>query len=117
MKRSLWFIVLVVVLSAPEARAAGPARVVIRDAVTGTVQKSQWMDMAEAIKIGMNALGDRTIQDCWIEEKRRLLFFVPLPSHRITVFRTRTVPAPTVQKKESFRTPFSFLPGGRINPQ
>ena len=40
MKRSLWFIVLVVVLSAPEALAAGPARVVIRDAVTGMIQKS-----------------------------------------------------------------------------
>lgn len=107
MKHAVWLALLVVTLFTPETFAAGPARVAIRDAVTGMVQESQWMDMSEAIKIGMDAIADRTVQDCWIEEKRKLFFFIPLPSRRINVIRTRTL---RTLKKESFRTPFFVVP-------
>ncbi len=73
-------------------QTAAQARVAVQDA-TGTIRKGPWTTMPEAMTTGIVASFSPTVSACWIEEKRKLFFFIPLPSRRIPISRTRRRPA------------------------
>ena len=96
-------IVVLFILAFPGA--AAQSRVVTRNAATGIVQKGRWVTMSEAINAGMIAGVSETVSACWIEEKRKLFLFIPLPSRHIPISTTRRTPVVPTAKQEHLRSP------------
>jgi hypothetical protein len=79
--------------------AAAQSRVVTRNAATGMVQKGHWATMSEAVNVAMVASFSPSVSACWIEERRRFFFFIPLPARHITMSRTRHISGRPSSKK------------------
>lgn len=98
------------------AQTAAQARIAVQDAATGTIRKGPWTTMPEAMTTGIVASFSPTVSACWVEEKRKLFFFIPLPSRRIPISRTRRQPTGHKRvygpKGVSAETPF-FRPASR----
>jgi hypothetical protein len=90
--------VICAVVAAPTiARAQGQARLVTRNIITGTLEKSSVMNFDKALAVAMDTCIGREPVSCWLETRRH--WFSPFHSHRIPIVHVRHIANTTAVKK------------------